>query len=281
MDGVDLSSIKGNADYWQRAFPWDDVFDRLLGGPAQAGVAHNYVRADGGGSGVARRPTYTSASQWKRALASDSTLSLHAAVAPERYVVFDLDLRDHLKLQPCPNDHPITAICPRCWEALAQPAVTAVDLFLRKLCFQLPPNALLAVFSGGNGLHLWLRVPPAMAQLAGRRELRPLLKSLVETKEAKQHLRELLPVLANVGDDQWPLFDWDVTTGAAAQLHAHLIKLPWSLHNRTRLPAVPLPISRTPDGAASVPYPLPITQQRWREGCDAWLRFFDSPVALK
>jgi len=235
-------AYESRAAYWSRFFPWELAW-KLCGAPSGAeGLAHRYTSfGDDGGGGMVRHATYETAETWKRALATDRTLSVHGLPPAKDFIVFDYDMRDDGQAPPvCVRHgaHGARDLCAECWKARAVPAIAYIDRYVRQP-LGLPATSLLPVFSGGNGVHVWMNLrrhmpPEQRAALAGTAAGRALL---MDEWLGAAHAQQLRLLYGSDGTGGPTLkFDRGITVDAAR----HLIKLPFSLHDRTRLAAVPL-----------------------------------------
>jgi hypothetical protein len=231
------------ADYWQHLFPWEAAWQLATAtGTAEPRVAHRFPVADGGGAaavgetGMSRHGTYTTADAWKRTLASRGTTSIHLEPDQTTFLVVDYDIRGDRRPPPecaTSGQHGPRDLCRRCWETHVGPAMAHLDRQLR-VPLGIPRAAVLPVFSGGNGVHVWynlLSAPAATREALAKPAVRRLLM------EDWLAVSPAAPV---------PAFDVRVTTDPG-----HLVRCPFSLHDRTGLPA--LPLGRDSDGRLELP----------------------------
>lgn len=251
------------------SFPWPPL-GGLLGqdwGKGRVEIMRNFLLSDGTSVGVDRRRTDASPAALRQRVAGDAgrTLSLHTVPDPRHYLVFDCDFREQRR----PTDfdicrgqrHDARAICIGCWR-WARAAALILDAQVAQP-FQIS-RAPLHVFSGGNGLHVWFRLDetPAAARLFSEAPARRVLFNTWLTRDAIAANALLVAALTllftederrpggvapNAVDAFGVQFDEGVTCGVANPAHGgsgHMIRLPFSLHDRTGTVALPLPLLR-------------------------------------
>jgi len=198
--------------------------------------------------------------QWLLAAAPMVT-SLH--VDPSgRHLVFDLDIRENYALLSAPCSCAATgdAVCAACWP-IANVALAMVEFQMDRLTGG-AVRAPLCVYSGRNGLHLWYDV----RQLEERHPLRTRAGQqmfFTVLRDRAHYPPSFFPTLATTyGLPQvlyrLPKFDENVTLwprgGSGAQ--GHLVKLPFSLHEKNGRVAYPLAVH-------GLALPLPTAAVDW------------------
>ena len=148
-------------------------------------------------------------------------LSLRVVPDRARFLVFDVDLRDHpVYKRTCELQHDRYQTCARCWSLL----VDVVSKMRARVEREQALPAPVIFDTGSNGVHLWYALDTLELQIEfARVEVRTALFDKYEELGA---------------------FDREVTLGAGRTLH----RLPGTLHDVTSRPYVPLrlPLTRAP-----------------------------------
>ncbi len=223
------------AAYWRNEFPYSVVQQMFACMPWPGTEVGRRFRVEGSDElPWARSADYTSLDGGLGSLRpvldywATKTTSVHIAPHPQHYLVFDIDLRD----QPgaCPEErHPRSVVCPNCWPA----TLRAYDLVEQITCGEFGfPTKPLPVYSGGNGVHYWCRVPPRWTDDMGDMDARRTV---------------LMPVVIGERAERAGIkFDDKVTRG-----RQHMIRMPFSLHDSTRRVALPLDLATLRAGVSS------------------------------
>jgi DNA primase catalytic subunit len=202
--------------------------------------------------------------------------SLHLHPLPRAFFVIDFDIRemtlkDKSTLEFWPfwqsicNHHP-KSICRMCW-TLAEVMLVLCKAILTEMGLRRGAAEPLVLFSGGNGLHLYFRLDldGLEGRALGSAEARALFFELVSTRQALKKNPVCAALLATLWKERvlddperaqafaqafaehpkqaeeeemdclLPLFD----VGASVS-SAHMLKVPFSLHDRTGAVALPL-----------------------------------------
>lgn len=234
---LSYSTPADRATYWSSGLMPFQLMHAVLQSP---GYAHRYQSSKTGEQGWNRSVHYESGEQWARERAEPTTLSLDAIPPPDRFLVFDFDIRSNTTHRPAcvtSKRHDLHDVCLGCWESHVKPAMLVLDGMIEH-AFGFPHEAALRVFSGGNGLHVWYR-------------LDKVDRAVQETLATSKPFRELLikeylaaPRLSRLeGLTPWPVWDANATVDvfhSPPQHSAHPIKVPFSLHARTGMIALPL-----------------------------------------
>ncbi len=144
-----------SAQYWRHAIDWARVWNIFVRAGEDVRVA------------AVVRSSFTQTEQWRRNLAfesgaafqqwivdnADILVALHLAPPPDRWAVFDIDMR--------PKDAPLGAecgqrdhqVCAQCWPRVIG-IVGQIDRLFRQVYLPHTPRGLV-VYTGNNGVHVW------------------------------------------------------------------------------------------------------------------------------
>lgn len=227
--------------YWKNYFPWELAWELAQGNGTI--LANRFFPTNADGDGWVRHPTYTSWKQWSRMRAGPETLSVDVIPPPDRYLVFDLDVRENKKHRPTcvlERKHDEADLCTVCWASHVTPALYVLERLVEH-GLGIPSKAALHVFSGSNGVHVWYRTdlatPALQEAFATSQPLRDLLVHHTDGYLAHPRLPELKSI------QPWPIWDVNATVDVfhdPPKHWGHPIKFPFSLHHRTGRIAMPI-----------------------------------------
>lgn len=264
-----LDARKNTIPYYIYEFPWALVSELVCGGPNESWAGIDCMIELAGDAPPIRATTFANVGELRHAFikAGERAANLHAVVSGPllqterrrqyrpflfhlfsslRYLIIDFDLRSQWPQAPdffrrCTHSDP-RSICPHCWQMVQATAHLLRLFFCAKLGLPEP----LWVFSGGNGLHAWfpLARDSALAERPVQEQVFEMLRNWLPQQSA-------LLVAIGLQANALPR-ELDTAVSLAGLRHplqrhllvrGHMIKLPFSLHSRTKQPAVPLPLN--------------------------------------
>lgn len=269
---------EARAVWWRTQFPWHLIGSLVR---SSAGVPLSPVLRFSPDGNAKRYNACATVSDLRAHVVQRAaqTVSLHVVPDATRFIVFDCDVRQQERGHPAGFDicrgqrHDERELCIGCWRWAVAAALILDEQVAKPFGLSRAP---LYVFSGGNGLHVWYPLPPAGAaagatgerpQLLSEPAARRFLFARWLTREACAANEALVAALrllfmdderverttANVLAAFHVRFDEDVTTKATS----HMLRLPFSLHDRTGEVAQPLGC-KLPGGPATLRHPAAV-----------------------
>lgn len=236
------SSSMDPPTYWRhRDLPWEEIWGTFCDPHTYVAVKrHNPYIASPPWEHGHRFDSAQAFADWVRGPSAETALGLYIDPPPDRFLVFDFDVRLVTGAHPLGCDHSSgpAAICPTCWP-LVNAAVVVLDERVRRL-FQLDPG--LVVFSGNNGVHVWFparnRVQQHALSIPGIRKtwILPHLDPSLRTQEGGSKLPRLqenptpeeTARLSTMGLERYASFAHIFDHRPTAEWHS--IRLPFSLN---------------------------------------------------